>query len=101
MSTKRKPSDWVDPDDAPAWDAADFASADHRVGDAKTTAELTRVAMAKRLRGRPKSAQTKVAVKLRLDPDIVAALRATGVGWQTRVNDALRAQLALAGQLPT
>ncbi len=101
MSTKRKPSAWVDPDDAPAWTAADFATAEHRVGHAKTTTEVARGAMAKRLRGRPKSAETKIAVKLRLDPDIVAALRATGDGWQTRVNDALRAQLALAGQLPT
>lgn len=101
MSTKQKPSAWVDPDDAPAWTAADFAAADHRIGAAASSAEATRGAMAKRLRGRPKSTQTKVAVKLRLDPDIVAALRATGDGWQTRVNDALRAQLALAGQLPT
>jgi uncharacterized protein (DUF4415 family) len=99
MSTKRKPSTWIDPDDAPAWTAADFATAEHRIGPAKATPEVARAAMAKRLRGRPKAAQTKVAVKLRLDPDIVAALRATGEGWQTRVNDALRAQLALAGQL--
>ena len=32
----------------------------------------------------------KVPVKLRLDPDVLAALRATGPGWQTRVNDKLR-----------
>jgi uncharacterized protein (DUF4415 family) len=38
-------------------------------------------------------------VKLRLDPDVLAALRATGDGWQTRVNDTLRANLQLAGQL--
>lgn len=99
MSTKRKPSAWVDPDDAPVWDAADFAGADHRIGTAAVSPRTARDAMAKRLRGRPKSGQTKVAVKLRLDPDVVAALRATGDGWQTRVNDALRAQLALAGQL--
>lgn len=99
MTTKRKPSAWVDPDEAPVWSASDFASADHRIGTAKVSATTARDAMAKRLRGRPKSAQTKVAVKLRLDPDVVAALRATGDGWQTRVNDALRAQLALAGQL--
>ena len=99
MTTKRKPSGWIDPDDAPAWTAADFASADHRIGHAKAAPDAVRAALGKRLRGRPKSAQAKVAVKLRLDPDIVAALRATGEGWQTRLNDALRAQLALAGQL--
>lgn len=50
--------------------------------------------------GRPPKADAKQAVKLRLDPDVLAALRATGAGWQTRVNDTLRANLELAGQLP-
>jgi uncharacterized protein (DUF4415 family) len=30
-------------------------------------------------------------VWLRLEPDVLAALCATGRGWQTRVNDLLRA----------
>lgn len=44
-------------------------------------------------RGRPPgsvAARTKQAVKLRLDPDLLAALRASGSGWQTRVNAILR-----------
>jgi uncharacterized protein (DUF4415 family) len=44
-------------------------------------------------RGRPVgsvAAVTKSPVKLRLDPDVLAALRATGKGWQTRVNELLR-----------
>lgn len=44
-------------------------------------------------RGRPLgsvSPTTKQAVKLRLDPDLLAALRASGAGWQTRVNTILR-----------
>lgn len=41
-------------------------------------------------RGRPKAEVTKVPVKLRLDPDVVEAFKATGAGWQTRMNDALR-----------
>ena len=44
-------------------------------------------------RGRPRgsaSPTTKQAVKLRLDPDVLAALRASGAGWQTRVNAILR-----------
>ena len=49
--------------------------------------------------GRPKSDSAKVAVKLRLDPDLLEALRATGDGWQTRVNDTLRATMRLSGQL--
>jgi uncharacterized protein (DUF4415 family) len=44
-------------------------------------------------RGRPVGSikpDSKVLIKLRLDPDVVAALRASGRGWQTRVNDMLR-----------
>ncbi len=44
-------------------------------------------------RGRPPgsvSATAKQPVKLRLDPDLLAALRASGAGWQTRVNAILR-----------
>jgi uncharacterized protein (DUF4415 family) len=44
-------------------------------------------------------ATTKEAVKLRLDADVLAALRASGDGWQTRVNDTLRASLHLAGRV--
>ena len=32
---------------------------------------------------------TKVPVKLRLDPGVVAAFEVTGPGWQTRMNGAL------------
>jgi uncharacterized protein (DUF4415 family) len=41
--------------------------------------------MARRL-GRPPLAAPKQAVKVRLDADLLASLRATGRGWQTRVN---------------
>ena len=36
-------------------------------------------------------------LKLRLDADVLAALRASGDGWQTRINDMLRASLRLGG----
>jgi uncharacterized protein (DUF4415 family) len=55
-----------------------------------------------RRRGRPAgsvAAVSKEPVKLRLDPDVLAALRATGDGWQTRINEMLRASLTLAGRL--
>ena len=55
-----------------------------------------------RRRGRPKGSKqdvTKEAVKIRLDADVMAALRASGDGWQTRINDALRASLALGGKI--
>ncbi len=54
--------------------------------------------IAARKRGRPvgsTKADTKEAVKLRLDPDLLVVLRATGPGWQTRVNRILRERFAL------
>lgn len=41
-------------------------------------------------RGRPKLETPRQMVSLRLEPEVVAALRATGRGWQTRVNALLR-----------
>ena len=41
-------------------------------------------------RGRPRSANPKEHVNIRLDADVVRAFRSTGKGWQTRLNDALR-----------
>ncbi|NDV52901.1 BrnA antitoxin family protein [Salipiger sp. PrR003] len=40
--------------------------------------------------GRPKAANSKVAVSLRLDPEGVARFKADGPGWQTPMNQALR-----------
>ncbi|MDP2679993.1 MAG: BrnA antitoxin family protein [Rhodoferax sp.] len=44
-------------------------------------------------RGRPvgtRKADTKQAVTVRYSPDVLAAFKATGPGWQARMNDALR-----------
>lgn len=44
-------------------------------------------------RGRPVGStkdDAKQAVTVRYSPDVLAAFRATGAGWQTRMNDALR-----------
>jgi uncharacterized protein (DUF4415 family) len=40
--------------------------------------------------GRPKLAHPKVSVTIRYDAEIVEQFRASGDGWQTRMNDALR-----------
>lgn len=44
----------------------------------------------KRPRGRPKAEETKVFTAIRLDADLLETFKATGKGWQTRVNAALR-----------
>ncbi len=36
-------------------------------------------------------APTKVSTTIRFDADVIEALRSTGRGWQTRVNDMMRA----------
>lgn len=51
---------------------------------------LAGVEAARRKRGRPAGSGTKEQVAIRFDRDVLAALRATGPGWQTRVNDAMR-----------
>jgi uncharacterized protein (DUF4415 family) len=38
----------------------------------------------------PGKRPTKEAVNIRLAPEVVEAFRATGRGWQTRINDVLR-----------
>lgn len=40
--------------------------------------------------GRPAVDTPKVAVKLRIDADLVQTLRASGKGWQTRINALIR-----------
>lgn len=49
-------------------------------------------------RGRPRLASPKQAVKLRLDADVLVAFRAQGAGWQTAINETLRAALGLSGR---
>lgn len=44
----------------------------------------------RRTRGRPLGSGRKEQVTLRLDAEILAEFKATGNGWQTRINDALR-----------
>ena len=41
-------------------------------------------------RGRPLAAVTKERITIRLSPDVVQAFRASGDGWQTRVDAALK-----------
>lgn len=45
----------------------------------------------------PQKAPTKELISLRIDRDVADALRASGDGWQTRANGALRAFAAKAG----
>ncbi|MFT3816462.1 MAG: BrnA antitoxin family protein [Rubrivivax sp.] len=45
---------------------------------------------ARKKRGRPAGSGTREQVAIRLDREVLAAFRATGPGWQTRINALLR-----------
>lgn len=85
---RKKKRNILDDDDVPEMTAADFARA-RRMKDVMPEV----VAAMKRGRGRPKLAAPKVRVSLRLDPKVVAAYKAMGTGWQTRINDILARDL--------
>jgi len=84
MPTKKNitVSTWVDPDEAPHLDRDWFERAEIRDGG--------RLIRAARSGGRPRKAEPKEAVSLRLDPDVLSHFRAGGPGWQSRINAALR-----------
>ena len=81
-------------DDNPEWTDADFAKA----RPATEVHPPAIAAMLVRRRGRPTLApgDRKQKVNLRLSPDVVAALRASGAGWQTRADELLRSGLKLS-----
>ncbi|MBI5107184.1 MAG: BrnA antitoxin family protein [Rhodocyclales bacterium] len=90
MVERRKPAPSID-DENPEWTTEDFARA--RPASEVLPKLVGKAAAAEMLRpkrGRPVSANPKAHVNLRLDPDVVAAFRATGRGWQTRLNAALK-----------
>ena len=69
-------ADWVDPDEVPDLSTPEW------VEHIQRTAVFTR--------GRPKSGNPKIAQTLRLDSDVLDFFKASGAGWQTRMNEALR-----------
>jgi uncharacterized protein (DUF4415 family) len=76
-----------DPDN-PEWTEEDFKNARPFAEVFPELAEKMRKEIA--ARGRPPLAVTKQPVTIRLDPDVIAKFKATGKGWQSRINEALR-----------
>ena len=58
--------------------------------DSPDASAIMRVEIARRRAGRPAGSGAKEQVAIRLDRDILAAFRAAGSGWQTRLNAALQ-----------
>ena len=45
--------------------------------------------------GRPKAESPKKAISIRLDQEVIDRFKATGDGWQSRMNEALRKAVGL------
>jgi uncharacterized protein (DUF4415 family) len=74
---KKKSSTWVDPDDAPELTGDMMRKAKWFAGDRPVK------------RGRPKLDNPKEQITIRLDADVVRAIRKTGPGWTGKVNSIL------------
>jgi uncharacterized protein (DUF4415 family) len=61
----------------------------HELTDAEMV-ELRPLSEMRRSVGRPQAGATKERITIRLDLEILASFRATGPGWQTRMNEALK-----------
>ena len=88
MSKLPPPADY---DDNPEWTEADFANARpaNEVLPAAVVALLT-----KKRGGRP-AGSNKEQVALRVDKEVLDRFRSGGPGWQTRMNEALRAAVGM------
>ena len=79
---KKRPNPELIDDENPEWTEEDFKRA-------LPFSSLPESLQAK-LRGRPKAAVTKERITIRLSPEVVEQFRASGDGWQTRVDAALK-----------
>ncbi len=55
-----------------------------------TARQLKAMVPLRTLRGRPKSPNPKQLVSVRYSPEVLAYFKATGEGWQTRIDGVLR-----------
>ena len=100
MTKRRNP--YTDPDDifpteeelvaARPLIEADAALASRIIGDDPALEAEARAAAEAfhRRRGRPRVTNPKAQVSLRLDPEVIEKFRATGPGWQSRINEVLK-----------
>ena len=104
QSTKPASEPWIDPDDDDVvWTEEMFRAAAIYKGEKllrPATGKLgpngvVPFAPGERFVGRPRSENPKRQVTLRLDPDVVERFRATGKGWQSRINAELRKALGI------
>lgn len=90
-STDRDPDDY-DRDDAPPFTREMAERAQHSIGG-KVIREANPPFGTRRGRPPKPEAERKELVSLRLSRDVIDWLRASGPGWQTRIEEMLRAQM--------
>lgn len=78
---------WVDPDEAPEITEEQFAAGVWRIGERVVSRSE---AHAYSRRGRPALPEKRPTLNMRIDADVLEALRSSGPGWQTRLNALLR-----------
>lgn len=72
-------------------DNRDDARVDRHLSRQNRPGAQTEAQPVKRRPGRPPIENPRQAVSLRLEPDVLEKFRATGPGWQRRINDVLKA----------
>lgn len=77
--------DWDEVSDSPPLTDEELAQA--RPGTEGMPPEMA--AAFKNRGGRPRAEVKRVPISLRVDPEVLEAFKATGPGWQTRMNEAL------------
>ncbi len=86
----RRPNPELVDNDNPEWTAKDVARA-RPARDVLPELFGTHAAKAMlKPRGRPPAEVVKDRITIRLSPDVTAAFRASGNGWQTRIDAALK-----------
>lgn len=79
----------------PEWTVEDFRRARAaRVVLPEIYGQEVAAELSKPKRGRPLKAQIKEHINLRVSPDVISYFRATGPGWQTRMDQALKEWIA-------
>ena len=85
---KHRDPDWdFKPTDEQLRNVRPIQETDPAVVEAMASARETGVAY--RARGRPKTAEPKVRTSIYLSQSVLRKFKATGEGWQTRINEVL------------
>ncbi|HEX8622877.1 MAG TPA: BrnA antitoxin family protein [Allosphingosinicella sp.] len=96
---------WDDPDEAPEWTDEMFDRAEIAIGGKvirPATGTVTRDFTPDEIRARrgrpPLGSEAKVQQSLRLSKQVLDHFRATGPGWQGRINEVLRRHVEAAAE---